>query len=108
MGGDSEYEPRDSRNITGEADTPDGHFTGDRQKPGHGGEYEPRDSRNVTGTASTRDGRWTNVQGKPPLAAGEHEPPQTPEEAADEDDDEVIEFEPDPELTDKIARGARH
>ena len=42
MGGDSEYEPKDSRNVTGTADTPDGHFTGNRQKKGHGGEYEPR------------------------------------------------------------------
>jgi hypothetical protein len=82
MGGDSEYEPSDSRNVTGTAHTPDGRWSGDRQKPGHGGEYEPRDSRNVTGTASTRDGRWTNVDGKPPLAAGDHERPATPEEAA--------------------------
>jgi hypothetical protein len=58
---------------------------GDSQKPGHGGEYEPRDSRNVTGTASTQDGRWTNIDGKPPLAAGRHEAPQTPGEAAGKD-----------------------
>lgn len=70
MGGDSEYEPRDSRNITGEASTPDGHFSGDRGKPGHGGEYEPRDSRNVTGTAATPDKRWTNEAGRVPRADG--------------------------------------
>ncbi|MCK9540604.1 MAG: hypothetical protein M0R03_01070 [Novosphingobium sp.] len=27
MGGDSEYEPRDSRNVTGTASTPDGRWT---------------------------------------------------------------------------------
>jgi hypothetical protein len=85
MGGDSEYEPKDSRNVTGSAGTRDGHWSGDSQKPGHGGEYEPRDSRNVTGTASTQDGRWTNIDGKPPLAAGRHEAPQTPGEAAGKD-----------------------
>lgn len=79
MGGDSEYEPKDSRNVTGTAGTPDGHFSGDRQKPGHGGEYEPRDSRNVTGTASTPDGRWTNNGGKPP----EGVPHDNPADAAD-------------------------
>lgn len=66
MGGDSEYEPKDSRNVTGEAATKDGRWSGDPQPKGHGGEYEPRDSRNVTGTASTPDGRWTNKSGKAP------------------------------------------
>lgn len=84
MGGDSEYEPRDSRNVTGTAHTPDGHWSGDKQKAGHGGEYEPRDSRNVTGTASTQDGRWTNTDGPPPLANGDHERSKTPEEVAEE------------------------
>ena len=70
MGGDSEYEPNDSRNVTGTAETKDGRWSDDRQPRGHGGEYEPRDSRNVTGTASTPDGRWTNTDGKAPLAAG--------------------------------------
>lgn len=100
MGGDSEYEPRGSRDII------DG-----QPKPRHGGEYEPRDSRNVTGTASTRDGRWTNVQGRPPLAAGDREQPLAPEEAEEEEEDDdgmVIEFEPDPELTEKIAGRVRH
>jgi len=83
MGGDSEYEPNDSRNVTGNAHTPDGHWTGNK-KPGHGGEYEPRDSRNVTGTASTKDGRWTNSDGALPDANGNREGPKTPEEAAQE------------------------
>lgn len=106
MGGDSEYEPNDSRNVTGTARTPDGHWTGSPQKPGHGGEYEPRDSRNVTGTASTPDGRWTNRDGMPPLAAGE--PPEVRgEEDADDEDDQPVVFEPDPELR-RMIREGRH
>lgn len=82
MGGNSEYEPKDSRNVTGTADTPDGHFTGNRQKKGHGGEYEPRDSRNVTGTASTSDGRWTNRDGKPPAGVPDNNPASVADAAA--------------------------
>ena len=85
MGGDSEYEPKDSRNITGTAHTPDARWSGDKAKAGHGGEYEPRDSRNVTGTASTKDGRWTNIDGNPPDANGEKEPLKTPEKVAKEE-----------------------
>jgi hypothetical protein len=85
MGGDSENEPNDSRNVTGTAHTPDGHFTGDRQKAGHGGEYEPRDSRNVTGTASTADGRWTNQDGKPPAGVPDNNPANAADAAAGND-----------------------
>ena len=81
MGGDSEYEPRDSRNVEGTARTPDGRWSGDKSKPGHGGEYEPRDSRNVEGTAASKDGRWTNQAGAPPLASGTLTAPPEPEEA---------------------------
>jgi hypothetical protein len=112
MGGDSEYEPRDSRNVTGQAHTPDGHWSGDRQKSGHGNEYAPRDSRNVTGTASTQDGRWTNRAGLPPRADGTVEEPPMPEEVVgsevvDREEDEPVEFEPDPELIERINR-TRH
>src|SRR4051812_22496879 len=81
MGGDSEYEPKDSRNVTGEAHTPDGRWSGDKQLRGHGGEYEPRDSRNVTGTASTPDGRWTNTDGVPPEGVPDENPPDADEAA---------------------------
>jgi hypothetical protein len=107
MGGDSEYEPRDSRKITGDANRPDGHFTGDRQKPGHGGEYEPRDSRDVTGLAATQDGRWTNRDAMPPLADETAQEPLTPEDAVGEDEDEPVEFTPDPELAERI-NGTQH
>jgi len=65
----NEYEPNDSRNVTGVADTPDGRWSGDKQDGQASGEYEPRDSRNVTGAASTEDGRWTNDSEK--LAPGD-------------------------------------
>lgn len=96
MGGDSEYEPRDSRNVTGvnEAQgrhSPDGRWSGDPQKPGHGGEYEPRDSRNVTGQAATRDGRWASTDRDPPRADDSREDLPTPEEVAAREEDEPVE-----------------
>lgn len=66
----NEYEPNDSRNVTGVADTPDGRWSGDKEHGQGSGEYEPADSRNVTGTASTEDGRWTNDDKK--LAPGDN------------------------------------
>ncbi|MEJ5976683.1 hypothetical protein WG901_08560 [Novosphingobium sp. PS1R-30] len=81
MGGDSEYEPNDSRNVTDTAHTRDGRSSGDKQPAGHGGEYEPKDSRNVTGTAKTPDGRWTNEDEAPPEGVPDSNP-ATAEEAA--------------------------
>jgi hypothetical protein len=60
MSGSGELEPKDSRNVTGTARTPDGRWSGDAAE-GPGGELEPKDSRNVTGTATTQDGRWTGA-----------------------------------------------
>ena len=68
-----ELEPKDSRNVTGAASTPDGHWSGDAHPEGHGGELEPNDSRNVTGAATTEDGRWTGAAVRP------EEGPQVPE-----------------------------
>ncbi|SMF61119.1 hypothetical protein [Allosphingosinicella indica] len=59
----NEYEPNDSRNVTGMAHTKDGRWSGDAQGP-HGGEYEPEDSRNVTGVAQTRGDRWARKNDK--------------------------------------------
>jgi len=72
MSGGSELEPKDSRNVTGTAHTPDGRWSGDAPEEGHGGELEPKDSRNVTGTATTEDGRWTGAAVRP------EEGPQVP------------------------------
>jgi len=112
MGGDSEYEPKDSRNVTGKARTSDGRWSADPEPRGHRGEYEPRDSRNVTGTASTPDGRWTNRDGKPPLAAGrasevreDYDYDEGDEDEDEDDDEEMVAFEPDPELRALIRRG---
>lgn len=63
MGG--ELEPKDSRNVTGAAHTPDGHWSGDAPDAGNGGELEPNDSRNITGAATTDDGRWTGAAVRP-------------------------------------------
>ena len=97
MGGDSEYEPWDSRNITD-----------NRQKRARAGEGEPRDSRNVT--APTPDGRWTNRAGLPPLADGSREGDEDEDEDEDEEDedDEIVDFEPDPELNRRIRQGLHH
>lgn len=68
---DNQYEPNDSRNVTGTANTPDGRWSeGEEDGEQSTGEYEPRDSRNVTGTAVTEDGRWTNDRDK--LAPGDN------------------------------------
>ena len=55
MGGDSEYEPKDSRNVTGTANTKDGRWSNDPPVPGHGHEYAPADSRVVTGVKPAPD-----------------------------------------------------
>lgn len=71
MAGRGEYEPRDSREVTGTAGDPRKSWREQEpQTPLNRGEYEPGDSRNVTGTATTSDGRWTNRDGKPPEADG--------------------------------------
>lgn len=79
MGGDSEYEPNDSRNVTGTARTPDARWSGDKPKPGHGGEYEPQDSRNVTGTAPDK-------AGSDPGAGDNRERGKAPEDEQEETD----------------------
>jgi hypothetical protein len=68
------------------------------------GEYEPKDSRNVTGTGATPDGRWTNRDGAPPLADGELPEPQPYEDMLDDEEEEgeLIAFEPAPELEQMI------
>lgn len=71
-----EYEPKDSRHVTGEKGPKDKSWREiEKQTQSNRGEYEPRDSRNVTGTASTPDGRWTNTEGVPPRADGRRTPP---------------------------------
>ncbi|MCE7798848.1 hypothetical protein LWE61_20165 [Sphingobium sufflavum] len=76
-----EYEPEDSRNVTGAAHTKDGRWSGDKEPPAKTGEYEPADSRNVTGTAKTADGRWTN-KGEEVVPGVPDSHPFTAEEAA--------------------------
>lgn len=81
MASSGEYEPKDSRNVTGTAHTKDGRWSGDKEPtPKGSGEYEPHDSRNVTGTADTPDGRWTEKEKDEPGVPDSH--PFTAEEAA--------------------------
>ncbi len=81
MSNGGEYEPKDSRNVTGTAQTTDGRWSGDKEAAAKGGEYEPSDSRNVVGTAKTADGRWTKEGGD--TVTGVHDGhPFTAEEAA--------------------------
>lgn len=53
MGGDSEYEPKDSRNVTGTASTPDGRWTNKDRKPPKG---VPDDSPVEAGAAVKKPG----------------------------------------------------
>jgi hypothetical protein len=72
-----EYEPKDSRHVTGEKGPKDESWRDlEPPDPANGGELEPVDSRNVTGTASTPDGRWTNRAGATPRADGSVDAPK--------------------------------
>lgn len=82
MSDSNEYEPRDSRNVTGTARTKDGRWSGDMPPPAKGGEYEPKDSRNVTGAAKTPDGRWTRKDGAPEVGVPDSNPASAEEAAA--------------------------
>jgi len=81
-----EYEPKDSRHVTGEKGPKDKSWRElEPPNPANRGEMEPRDSRNVTGTASTPDGRWTNRDGAPPRADGQPDVPSEDRERAAKD-----------------------
>ncbi len=70
MVGGGEYEPRDSRHVTGTKGNPDKSWR-EQENPREGrGEYEPRDSRNVTGQPATEKDRWAKREAKPPRADG--------------------------------------
>lgn len=71
MSGGGEYEPMDSRKVTGTKGDPAKSWREQENARDGRGEYEPRDQRNLTGTASTPDGRWTKPGAKPPRADGE-------------------------------------
>jgi len=73
-----EYEPLDSRHVTGVKGSKDVSWRDKENPPRPRGEFEPEDSRNVTGVASTPDGRWTNDDRDPPPAEGQQ--PEAPTE----------------------------
>ncbi|MGF7153295.1 hypothetical protein [Novosphingobium gossypii] len=87
MPGGGEYEPQDSRKVTGTSGDPSKSWR-QQEDPREGrGEYEPRDQRNVTGQPTQERDRWHNDQAEPPKAEGqpakgvrEAEPPPATDE----------------------------
>lgn len=71
MSGGGEYEPMDSRKVTGETGNPRKSWREQENAADGRGEYEPRDQRNVTGQPTTENDRWRNEQAEPPRAGGE-------------------------------------
>ncbi|HUD95809.1 hypothetical protein [Sphingobium sp.] len=71
MAGGGEYEPRDSRKVTGEAGDPAKSWRKQEDARAGRGEYEPRDQRNVTGQPADEDDRWRKQEIDPPKANGE-------------------------------------
>lgn len=71
MSGGGEYEPQDSRKVTGTAGDPKKSWREQENARDGRGEYEPRDQRNVTGQPSEESDRWEKDEAEPPLANGE-------------------------------------
>ncbi|MFC6623194.1 hypothetical protein AB3M93_19600 [Novosphingobium panipatense] len=68
MPGGGEYEPMDSRKVTGQKGDPEKSWR-EQEDPRDGrGEYEPRDHRNVTGQKGEEDDRWRKADPDPPKA----------------------------------------
>lgn len=78
MSGDSEYEPKDSRNVTGTASTRDGRWT-------------------------NRDGRPPLANGDV-----EEPTDYDDEEDEEDEDDEIVDFEPDPALAEMLRKRRAH
>jgi hypothetical protein len=59
-----EYEPKDSRNVTGTKGRADSKWR-EKETSERGGEYAPRDQRDVHGTSSDdRKSRWSGKDSK--------------------------------------------
>jgi hypothetical protein len=88
MGGDSEYEPKDSRNVTGQAATRDGRWTStEREPPRAAGDFPaPQDA--------TED------------AAEETDEPD--EDMEEDEEDQPVVFRADRALTEFLHRGRLH
>jgi hypothetical protein len=70
MPGGGEYEPQDSRKVTGTAGDPSKSWRQQEDARAGRGEYEPRDQRNVTGQPAQEADRWVTEQAEPPKADG--------------------------------------
>ncbi|MBF7013811.1 hypothetical protein QUC32_03065 [Novosphingobium resinovorum] len=71
MPGGGEYEPQDSRKVTGTAGDKDKSWREQEDARAGRGEYEPRDVRNVTGQPASETDRWRKDEAEPPKAGGE-------------------------------------
>jgi hypothetical protein len=70
MSGGGEYEPKDSRKVTGTKGDPDKSWRDQENARDGRGEYEPRDSRNATGQQSGEPDRWKKDDAEPLRADG--------------------------------------
>ena len=86
-----EYEPNDSRNVTGTASTPDGRWTRDRNPPAADGfDPDPRDEDDLDeayADEQSGNGRET-----------EDDEIEDEEDEGEEDGGDTVSFTPDPEL----------
>lgn len=71
MSAGGEFEPQDSRRVTGTVGDKDKSWREQEDPRAGRGEYEPRDSRNVTGQPAEEQDRWQKDEVEPPLAGGE-------------------------------------
>lgn len=71
MSGGGEYEPIDSRKVTGTAGNPDKSWREQEDARAGRGEYEPKDQRNVTGQPADQADRWKKDETDPPKASGD-------------------------------------
>ena len=71
MAADGQYEPQDSRKVTGTKGDPTKSWREQEDPKDGSAQYAPDDQRNVTGQSSETEDRWQNPQKRPPRADGE-------------------------------------
>lgn len=87
-----EFEPNDSRNVTGTASTPDGRWTAQGQQPPLANGQPPMNGGGGAGGSG--------------LSQGEEDEDMDESEGADESDEGSVDFEPDDELIRKVGDDA--
>lgn len=105
-----EYEPNDSRNVTGTASTPDGRWTNTAGNPplADGQFPEPRLDRDDYELEDDDDGESEKWDREDDDEAGDEDEESDDEDGDDEDDeaeeDALVAFEPDAELLQRLKR----